>query len=308
MAAASGDGITSIVQNILVANMGVAGANTGVNSLGGGYATLDPQTAGAVVRMAAFLASLLSVVHQGATSTMLAAQSAGIEIPFGDLVLTVGGLLSGFDTQLTSATGARANIRQISIVLSLGLARANTGNNVVQTQTTPDGLPAATPALQSTISAERQAEVNTELAAINAQATGDMVDNIATGPSDVGNKGNLVVICQRINANDIDCLAPPPPPVEPPADTPPTTTTPEVVTPTTEAPAVDAVRSPDSPVVGMIPAANGEAPQQVAAATSDDSLPSTGTDVEGILFVAGCMLTIGICVLIVFRRKPLQKT
>ena len=68
-AASSGDGINAIVQEVLVANMGVAGANTGGNTLGGRYANLDPRTAEAVVKMAAFLASMLSIVHQATGST-----------------------------------------------------------------------------------------------------------------------------------------------------------------------------------------------------------------------------------------------
>ena len=48
---------------MLVANVGAAGANTGGNVLGGRYASLDPDTAKAVVTLAAFLSQMLALVH-----------------------------------------------------------------------------------------------------------------------------------------------------------------------------------------------------------------------------------------------------
>ena len=81
MAASSGDGMASIVQEVLVANMGVAGANTGGNTLGGRYADLDPSTAEAVVKMAAFLASMLSMVHSATGSAMAGLTESGHRDP-----------------------------------------------------------------------------------------------------------------------------------------------------------------------------------------------------------------------------------
>ena len=249
-AASSGDGINHIVQEVLVANMGVASANSGVNSLGGGIDRLDPTTAEAVVKMAAFLASLLAVVHGATGSTMAGFTQSGIEIPFGDLVLQVGGMLDVFDTAGSTLSGARANIRQISIVLSLGVARSNSGLNRVQTS---DASASPRPenealALDSTVSAARSAEVNSELAAIGAAETGAAVDSIQTGAATAGNRGNLVIICQRINADDITCLAPPPPP--PPVDEEPAIPT----TTTTLPPTVAGVMSPPDVVVAAVPA------------------------------------------------------
>ena len=213
-AASSGDGLNSIVQEVLVANMGAAGANTGANTLGGARASLDPQTAEAVVKMAAFLASMLSIVHQATGSTALQLQNQGLEIPFGDLIFQISGALDGFDTELTSETGARARIRQISIVLSLGVATSNSGYNAGVT------VQEQGQALDSTVSAERVAAVNSELAAIGAAATDAAVDTagdaITTGDVMAGNVDNLVIICQRINSENIDCLAPPPPTPPPP--------------------------------------------------------------------------------------------
>ena len=314
MAASSGDGMASIVQEVLVANMGVAGANTGGNTLGGRYADLDPSTAEAVVKMAAFLASMLSVVHNATGSAMAGLTESGIEIPFGDLVLTVGGMLDIFDTSGSTASGARANIRQISIVLSLGVAKSNTGwNTGITTQVQGDAagaIPAANAAgdvgLLSTVSAERQAEVNSELAAIGAAETNAAIDNIQTGDVDAGNVDNLVIICQRINAEDVDCLAPPPPPVNPPVDPPATTPT---TTPTTVATASSVVTTPSTTTPALIPPVDaGNPPSGFRAPTpSAAPLPSTGGNVDTILWGAALLVLIGGCLVLVRRRKAPQE-
>ena len=192
LAAASGDGVVDIVQDVLVANMGAAGANTGGNTIGS-VRTLDPDTARAVVTMAAFMAQLLAIVHQSASSTALAAQSQGIEIPFGNLILTLDGAFDGLDTAVAQG-GARANIRQVSIVVSLGIAQANTG-------------------LNTTVSETQSAQGNR----INGGAAGDAVvvlaldaagNVVSTGRADAAS-GQVVTICQRLNADDVACLAPP---------------------------------------------------------------------------------------------------
>jgi hypothetical protein len=303
-AASSGDGINRIVQEVLVANMGVAGANTGVNSLGQGIATLDAPTAEAVVKMAAFLASLLAVVHGATGSTMAGMAETGIEIPFGDLILQVGGMLDVFDRSGSTPTGARANIRQISIVLSLGVARANSGLNQVQTvNTTPAAIP-----LESQTAATRTAEVNTELAAVGAAETDAAVDTIATGRADAGNRGNLVIICQRINAVDIECLAPPPPPPDP-VEEPPAVTTTTVVpavaepVPTTTAPAVIAGVAAASSMSGATPQAFRVAPP----ATTGSHLPATGFDVRHIVAWALVMLVAGMVAVLGARRRPVRR-
>jgi hypothetical protein len=59
----------------------------------------------------------------------LAMQQHGIEIPFSDIVLQVQGQLQGVDTTLSGASGSQANIRQVTIILSLGIAHSNSGLN-----------------------------------------------------------------------------------------------------------------------------------------------------------------------------------
>ena len=104
-AAASGDGIASIIQDVLVANVGAAGANTGGNTIGGRYADLDPESAKAVVTLAAFLSQMLALVHTQSASAALAMQQQGMEIPFGDIVLQVQGQMQGIDTTLSRGDG-----------------------------------------------------------------------------------------------------------------------------------------------------------------------------------------------------------
>ena len=291
--------------------MGVAGANTGGNTLGGRYANLDPRTAEAVVKMAAFLASMLSIVHQATGSTAVPMQDAGIEIPFGDLIFQVSGALDGFDTEMTSASGARARIRQISIVLSLGVARSSTGLNrgvTVQEQ----GAPAAAGpvlALDSSVSAARQAEINSELAAIGAAETDAAVDSINTGDADAANQDNLVIICQRINADDVDCLAPPPPP--PPPDPVPSTTAPATTAPgtTTTDPAVAGAARPSAdPTPVETPSATTPGqPQGLVTPTpetpSTTGLPSTGSDLQALLVGASGLVILGAFLVLVRRRR-----
>ena len=303
-AASSGDGLNRIVQEVLVANMGAAGANTGANTLGGARASLDPQTAAAVVKMAAFLASMLSIVHTATGSTALQLQSQGIEIPFGDLIFQISGALDGFDTELTSETGARARIRQISIVLSLGVAKSNSGLNAGVT------VQEQGQALDSTVSAARVAAVNSELAAIGAAATDAAVDTagdaINTGDVEAGNVDNLVIICQRINAEDVDCLAPPPPSPPPP---PPgvTTTTVAVGSVSTVVAAPTTAPSTTQPALAP-PVAGGNPPSGLRApAPSAAPLPSTGSDVDTILWGAAILVLLGGCLVLVRRRKAPQE-
>ena len=275
-AAASGDGIASIVQDVLVANVGAAGANTGGNVLGGRYASLDPDTAKAVVTLAAFLSQMLALVHTQSASQALAMQQAGIDIPFGSIVLQVQGQMQGVDTTLTNETGARANIRQVTIILSLGVAQANSGlNNALAVD-----------------SASRIA------AGVN------QTDFTGTGDAQAINDG-LVIICQRRNADDIQCLAPPvdPPPVDEPVEpveNPTTTTVPADVSP-------EAGTTPTT-VVGMAPPASGErpdGPQGFAnpAPHSSSPLPTTGSSVADLMLWAGFVLLLGFGLMVASHRR-----
>ena len=184
MAAASGDGVVDIVQQVLVANVGAAGANTGGNVLGGGINTLNAEDASAIVMMAAFMSEMLAMVHESANGATMDAVSRGIDVPFQGLLLRLDASFEGLDTAMGDATGAQVNMRQVTIVVSLGLANANSGNNDASTQITQGNM-------------------------VNQLRSGDFVNVIDAGDATAANQDNVVVVCQRINADDIDCLEPP---------------------------------------------------------------------------------------------------
>jgi LPXTG-motif cell wall-anchored protein len=274
-AAASGDGIATIIQDVLVANVGAAGANTGGNVLGGRHADLDPDQAKAVVTLAAFLSQMLALVHTRSADAAQAMQQSGMEIPFGDIVLTVQGQLQGYDTMLTGPTGQQATIRQVTIILSLGIAQSNSGLN-------------------------RALGVNqdNQLAA----AVNGAWENTATGDALAANRG-LVIICQRRNADDIECLKPPEPPEEP------TTTT---TVPTEESTSSTLPTGTTVPP-GVVPPSpeTPSGPQGFGNPTADSSthgasanpLPSTGSDVADILLYAGLTLMAGLVALTISSRR-----
>jgi hypothetical protein len=274
-AAASGDGIASIIQDVLVANVGAAGANTGGNTLGGSFASLDPDQAKAVVTLAAFLSQMLALVHTQSAETALAMQQQGLDIPFGDIVLQVQGQLQGYDTTLTGATGQQATIHQITIILSLGIAQANSGLNTA----TGTGINS-----QSALAAS-----------VNGAFTG-------TGDAAARN-GGMVIICQRRNADDIQCLEPPTT-TTPPPDQPPDTTVPDTPLNTV----------PDEPTTTTVwttlqPHGGGGGPHGLSnpngtsAHGSVDPLPSTGSNVADILLYAGVFLGLGVVATVVSSRR-----
>ena len=85
--------------------------------------------------MAAFMSELLAQVHRSANDTAFEARSVGIEIPFQGLILRLDGAFEGLDTEVEQQPGTRANVRQVSIVVSLGIANANTGGNITSSET-----------------------------------------------------------------------------------------------------------------------------------------------------------------------------
>ena len=285
LAASSGDGVVDIVQSVLVANMGAAGANTGGNVLGGGVATLTADDASAIVMMAAFMSEMLALVHAEANGSTMEAVSRGIDVPFQGLLLRLDATFEGLDTQVTDAGGARANLRQVTVVISLGLANANTGNNEAVTEI------------------EQGNEVNELQTGDSVQVMAlDAAGNvIGTGDAMAGN-GAVVEICQRINADDVDCLAPPTTTV-PPA---PTTTTPGSETPvpaggptTTIDPAAPttttAVAPQASSVGGAQPGPQGYVPA--------GSLPATGAATTVLIVIGAVILVTGGTMLMMSKKK-----
>jgi LPXTG-motif cell wall-anchored protein len=271
-ATASGDGTATIDQEVVIANVGAAGANTGGNVLGGTTRTLDPQAAKAVVTMAAFLAQLLSMVHNTPSSaTTLARSSQTIEIPFGDLVLQLDGRFDALDTTVGQG-GTRADVRQVSIVLSLGVAHADSGRNTTEVVSTTQLL-----------------------AAVNAV----LPEIVRTGDARAANRA-LVVICQRSNAADVPCLAPP---VEEPASEEPPAAEPPAVAPQGGSTQVSTVAPPAPPsavpVRTLVPAPTGPArPQAFRAPSTTRQLPATGSDTQTIILIGALLVLAGGCLLV----------
>jgi LPXTG-motif cell wall-anchored protein len=284
LAAASGDGVVDIVQEVLVANMGAAAANTGGNAIGS-VRTLDPETANAVVTMAAFMAEMLSLVHQSANATALEATSHGIEIPFQGLILRLDGMFEGLDTQVTQG-GAQANIRQVSIVVSLGISNANTGGNVTQTNAQHG----------NSVNGLRAGDA---IAVLALDANGNVV---GTGNAAAGNS-EVVIICQRLNADDVDCLAPPT--TTTPTTTPPTQST---LPPTQTTDPTDTLPSTGAATTTTLP---GNPPTDPPGPSGfghvpAGTLPATGGNTAQPLAIGALALVCGGVMLLLTRRRSYE--
>ena len=276
-AASSGDGIATILQDVLVANVGAAGANTGGNTLGGRYASLDSESAKAVVTLAAFLSQMLALVHTRSAETALAMQQQGMQIPFGDIVLQVQGQLQGVDTTLTNESGARANIRQMTIILSLGIAESNTGLNRAI------GIDSASALAASVNSGSRT----------------------ATGNALAGNEG-LVIICQRRNADDVECLAPPEEETTTTTTTtPPDTTVPTVAGASDTVPTVPAEPPTETTTPSGTPQGFAPPTGQGPPSAGTPGLAATGSNTRGMVYLAAYLVLIGGFILVVTRRRRL---
>jgi LPXTG-motif cell wall-anchored protein len=304
-AAASGDGVARIVQEVLVANVGAAGANSGGNSVGGAYASLDPQTAGAAITLAAFLSSMLALVDTNASNALAASQRSGLTVPFGDLVFEISGELESLDTSV-GAGGTRANVRQVTVIVSLGVARANSGLNA--TVSVGSGSAASDDAALASADAPAAAAAALPGAASRALESSAVishsVDAINTGDAAATNH-SLTIICQRVQSDDVKCLAPPTTTVPDEPATPPTqvqAATPTTPPPPTTATTVPAPGSPADPPAGL------RTPTRRPTATpSPGALPTTGSDSGDVVVIAaGLVLLGGICLLLQRRRRPVR--
>jgi len=286
-AAASGDGVVDIVQDVLVANVGAAAANTGGNSLGS-VRTLDAATADAVVRMAAFMAELLATVHDSMSATTFNASSRGIDVPFDDLILRLDGTIDGVDTTV-GQSDSQANIRQVSVVVSLGVAQANSGRNVTSSQTQQGAI-------------VNGLQTGDRVAVLGPQAPGNV---IGTGSAVAGNS-QTVVLCQRLDADDVDCLAPPTTTTTIPSTTVVTdvsSTTTSVVTTTTIAAGIEPSSSVAATTTTVAPGNPGGSDPASGVRMPSGMLPATGGETGGILVIAMLAMSVGGMLLIVTRRR-----
>ena len=292
LAASSGDGVVDIVQQVLVANMGAAGANTGGNSLGGGVATLTPEDASSIVMMAAFMSEMLALVHAEANGATMESVSRGIDVPFQGVLLRLDATFEGLDTTFTDAGGAQANLRQVTIVVSLGLANSNTGHNEAITEVSQGNT-------------VNQLQAGDSVQALALDEAGNV---IGTGAAEV-DADQLVVICQRINADDIDCLAPPETTTPTPTTTVPGTPTTTPGSPTNTDPGAVAPGG-ETTIPGAVPTTTTQAssvsspPVVPHGYVPQGSLPATGSEVVSVVIIVGSVVIFsGGMLLFLSRRK-----
>jgi hypothetical protein len=195
-ASAGGTGSASVDQQVVVANVGAAIANTGLN---GAAASVD--MAG-VQQLASFFAQLLQGLQAAATATGPTAQHFSFSVPLGALMVA----LQADFTGTVSSPVAGATVHQLAAVISIGVSVANSGGN---TSTNPSTTNPSTtdPSTTGTTG-----------------TTGTGVGNgaIVTGNATAHNT-SIVVVCQLDNST-ATCLVPPAPAVTP-APAPTTTTT-----------------------------------------------------------------------------------
>jgi LPXTG-motif cell wall-anchored protein len=304
VAVASGDSAAHIRQEVVVVNAGVAIADTGHNRTDAGTApaTLSDAEKEVLDQLATFVAGLLAEIGAWADGTDSTVESSSLTAQLGDQLIGIGGDLSTSTGQMTTATGVLANIRQLTAVINLGLAIADSGGNVaitVDTQGT-DGPSPPTAA----VSVGPAGRTTSEL------STGHVV--IVTGDAIAANRA-VIIVCQRANMADHPCLAP-----DEPADDSADGSPSDVVL---GAPIGLAVPPPSSMVSATAPAGSAvvrsdlDQPAAVAgpigvrsqtgAAAVIRSLPATGGDPTTLVLIAlGALLT-GSALLVVSRQRRL---
>lgn len=179
-ATATGDGNAVLQQQVVVANIGAAVANTGVNQSGATSQSLDPAQQEMVVQLAAFLAALLAAANSWEPGTELPTTPGSLSLPAGDLLIGIDGSLTGSLVDVSNGTGGpSATVRQIVAVVSLGVSSANSGENeTVAVALGDDGSVMLIPG-----------------------------SSIVTGDASAVNSA-VIVICQLDDAGANPCLAP----------------------------------------------------------------------------------------------------
>ncbi len=261
VATASGDGTASISQDVIVANVGAAVANTGANQLGSGAAepaALDAEGLRIATELGQFLTGLLEEIERWSMVPGAAPLNLALQLPFGDLVIGLDASIGGSSETISDATSsAQARIRQVTAIISIGISRANSGFNATSLQAgTADAL-----------------------AAVSAVATASGGSSITTGDATATNM-NLVIVCQKDDAEGYECLRPVDPvdPVDPAGPVDP----------------VDPIHTASGGGTQSPAAAFASAGRTPAGATSASRpLPATGADVELLLIVGGALVVVG---------------
>jgi hypothetical protein len=225
--ALSGDQRATANQRATVANIGLALANSGYNAAlanAGGYEMSD--LAPATSELGRFF-GLLSDTSWLTSANPFASFAQSVDL--GGMTLNLGGDISGtqfllgWDGAMVPEGGPitpGVRVRQISAVLNIGIALADSGSNVSLALVGGD---------HTTTSSDVQALMSTLTTTDpGALANGSALARIATGDAMAVGSNALVTICQAFNDN-ATCA----PKVTPPPDDPGNPTTPPEVEPTT---------------------------------------------------------------------------
>ena len=179
-----------------MANVGGAFANTGGNRHGGVAGqpvALDDRTQLIVAELAGYLGDLVAEINGWNPGSACA--STSLALPLGDLLVGIESTLTGSLVELESAgvvSGtAGARVRQVTAIINLGIARANTGaNTTVSIVVGPDA---------AAVAADLRTTAATSTTSTATLVTGDAVARNAS----------LVIICQLDDSADHPCLRPP---------------------------------------------------------------------------------------------------
>lgn len=282
--AVSGDETARASQQAIVANFGLALANSGFNLAlaGGGYGTGDAAALASINGELVRFFSLLSDLSWLTSDNPFAGFARTIAL--NGMTLELGGDISGvefllgWDDALFPDGGpvpGGVRVRQISAVLDLGFVIANTGENVAVAVVS--GREATGP----------------ELAAANgvASAVLDAAARIGTGDAFAVGNDVVVRICQTFNVDGSVCAPDDDDEEEP------------------EEPGGGGEEEPEEPGGGVTIEPGGPlAPPQLAGPPSDIApvLPVTGGDARSTVATALGMLALG--GLFARRRRPLRRT
>jgi LPXTG-motif cell wall-anchored protein len=279
-----GDGYATAKQTAIVGNLGVALANTGFNGAVAGV-TIDglvqahPELLTASNSLAQFL-NLLTNLSWLDSENPFASFSQSVDL--GGVVLNLGGSITG-DTFLLGWDSAIApdggplpggvRVRQISGVLNIGFATANTGHNTVVAIVT--GTNDALGTIGKTGSSAKSA---TKV----KSGSPDVLAEIFTGNALAIGNNAVVRVCQTFH-DSVDCSDPKPDKPKPdPKPQPKPDPKPEP-------------NPPSEPPVVIVSANEELPPASPTAATpgSEEQLPFTGADPQALIAIAGGMLAAG---------------
>lgn len=221
VAAATDDGSVSISQQVVVANVGAAFADSGSNAIGAAGtlpAGLDADAASVAAQLGAFVAGVLAAIDGDDASG-----NGSVQLALGELLVMIDSAVSSTEIDVAGSsdgTGPSAKVRQKTIVISLGASRSVSGQNTVVSST------GSTPA----------SSASDPLAALPEGVLPDLYTGlVTTGDATAENEG-LVIVCQLEDAIGYICLVPRTPD-EGPAPLPPGSPAPDDAGPGAPAPA-----------------------------------------------------------------------